>query len=102
MMKMKARTFCGAVHGLLLCGNELPVYGTNLPTGFTEANWGNSTASNSTAMEFAPDGRLFVCTQNGHLRVIDASGTLLGPDFVTLTVDSTGERGLLGVAFDPS
>jgi glucose/arabinose dehydrogenase len=99
----KARTFWGAVvaAGLLLCGSQLPVYGTNLPTGFTEANWGNSTASNSTAMAFAPDGRLFVCQQNGHLRVIDASGTLLGPDFVTLTVDSTGERGLLGVAFDP-
>ena len=104
MMKTKARTFWGAVvaAGLLLCGNQWPIYGTNLPTGFTEANWGNSIASNCTAMAFAPDGRLFVCQQNGHLRVIDASGTLLGPDFVTLTVDSSGERGLLGVAFDPS
>jgi glucose/arabinose dehydrogenase len=104
MMKMKARTFWGAVVavGLLFCGNQLPIYGTSLPTGFTEANWGNSIASNCTAMAFAPDGRLFVCQQNGHLRVIDASGTLLGPDFVTLTVDSAGERGLLGVAFDPS
>jgi glucose/arabinose dehydrogenase len=102
-MGMRVKGFGGTViTWLLLCGAALPVKATNLPVGFTEANWANSIASNCTAMAFAPDGRLFVCQQNGHLRVIDASGTLLGPDFVTLTVDSSGERGLLGVAFDPS
>src|SRR5438552_3949007 len=50
---------------------------------------------------FATDGRLFVCTQDGHLKVIK-DGTVLGSDFLTLTVDSSGERGLLGVAFDPT
>ena len=34
------------------------------------------------------------------LRVI-ANGVLLATPFVTVTVDSNGERGLLGVAFDP-
>ena len=53
-----------------------------------------------TAMAFAPDGRLFVCLQDGHLRVIDQGGVLLANPFVTLSVDSNGERGLLGVAFD--
>jgi glucose/arabinose dehydrogenase len=72
-----------------------------LPTGFTEAAFGNSLATGCTAMEFAPDGRLFVCTQNGHLRVIK-NGVLLANDFVTLTVDSRTERGLLGIAFDPN
>src|SRR6266852_7212879 len=52
-------------------------------------------------MEFAPDWRLFVCLQGGNLRVVK-NGTLLPTPFVTLTVDSSGERGLLGVAFDPS
>lgn len=51
-------------------------------------------------MDFAPDGRLFVCEQTGRLRVIK-NGTLLPAPFVTLTVDPSGERGLLGVAFDP-
>src|SRR5206468_7454416 len=51
-------------------------------------------------MAFAPDGRLFVCQQGGQLRVIK-NGALLPTPFVTLTVDSAGERGLLGVAFDP-
>jgi parallel beta-helix repeat protein len=56
--------------------------------------------SNPTAMQFAPDGRLFVCEQTGQLRVFK-NGSLLPTPFVSLSVDSNGERGLLGVAFDP-
>jgi len=52
-------------------------------------------------MDFAPDGRLFVCLQGGNLRVIK-NGVLLAAPFVSLTVDSAGERGLLGIAFDPN
>ena len=51
-------------------------------------------------MQFAPDGRLFVCQQGGALRVIK-DGVLLPTPFVTVTVNAEGERGLLGVAFDP-
>lgn len=56
--------------------------------------------SSPTAMAFAPDGRIFVCQQGGALRVIQ-NGQLLAEPFVTLNVDDTGERGLLGLAFDP-
>ena len=73
---------------------------TLVPTGFTEALVASGLAS-PTAMQFAPDGRLFVCEQTGRLRVI-ADGALLATPFVTLNVDSSGERGLLGVAFDPA
>ena len=52
-------------------------------------------------MEFAPDGRLFVTQQGGQLRVIK-NGVLLPTPFLTLTVNSAGERGLLGIAFDPN
>ena len=52
-------------------------------------------------MQFAPDGRLFVAEQGGRLRVIK-NGALLPTPFITLPVDSAGERGLLGVAFDPN
>lgn len=85
---------------LLVSGGALN--GTTLLSNFSEAAWGNSIANNCTAMAFAPDGRLFVCQQNGALRVIDRAGNLLPTPFVTLTVDSNGERGLLGVAFDPA
>ena len=54
-----------------------------------------------TAMAFAPDGRLFVSEQDGTLRVIK-NGVLLAAPFHTFTVDASGERGLLGVAFDPA
>ena len=54
-----------------------------------------------TAMTFAPDGRLFICEQGGTLRVVK-NNTLLSTPFLTVTVSSTGERGLLGVPFDPA
>jgi glucose/arabinose dehydrogenase len=52
-------------------------------------------------MAFSPDGRLFVCLQGGQLRVIK-NGVLLATPFVVIPVDSSGERGLLGVTFDPN
>jgi glucose/arabinose dehydrogenase len=56
--------------------------------------------SQPTAMAFAPDGRLFITEQGGTLRVVK-NNVLLDTPFVTLTVGSGGERGLVGLAFDP-
>src|ERR1044071_3768208 len=70
-----------------------------LPAGFSETAISGITSP--TAMEIAPDGRIFVCEQTGRLRVIK-NGVLLPTPFVTLTVDPAGERGLLGIAFDPA
>ena len=69
-------------------------------TGFNETLVANGIA-NPTAMEFAPDGRLFVCAQGGELRVIK-NGALLPTPFLDLPVDSDGERGLLGVTVHPN
>jgi len=74
-------------------------HSATLPSGFAETRIATGLAS-PTAMSFAPDGRLFVCEQGGKLRVIK-NGSLLTQPFITLSVDSSGERGLLGVAFDP-
>src|SRR3954451_18185251 len=71
-----------------------------LPTGFSETQVATGLSA-PTAMAFAPDGRLFVAEQGGPLRVIK-NGTLLAQPFLTVTVNSAGERGLLGVAFDPA
>ncbi|MCC6343819.1 MAG: PQQ-dependent sugar dehydrogenase [Bryobacterales bacterium] len=75
----------------------------NLPAGFSEAliPADSTPLSRATAMAFAPDGRLFVCEQGGKLRVVK-NGRLLSTPFLTVPVDSDGERGLLGVAFDPN
>jgi glucose/arabinose dehydrogenase len=87
---------------LLFGGGSFSLTAATLPAGFTESQWGSDMSGAPTAMAFAPDGRLFVCLQDGHLRVIDKNGVLLASSFVTLSVDSNGERGLLGVAFDPN
>jgi len=71
-----------------------------LPPGFTETPITTALTA-PTAMTFAPDGRLFVAEQGGTLRVIK-NGTLLAQPFVTVTTTTSGERGLLGVAFDPN
>src|SRR6185503_18443605 len=47
------------------------------------------------------DGRLFITQQGGAVRVIK-NGALLTQPFLSLSVDFTGERGLLGIAFDPN
>lgn len=52
-------------------------------------------------MAIAPDGRIFVSEQGGKVRVIK-NGALLPTPFVTLAVSSEGERGALGIAFDPA
>jgi glucose/arabinose dehydrogenase len=72
----------------------------SLPEGFTERRVAEG-LTGATAMAFAPDGRLFVCQQDGRLRVV-RDGELLAEPFATFEVDSNGERGLLGVAFDPA
>ena len=70
-----------------------------VPAGFSDSVVASGLAS-PTAMGIAPDGRIFVSQQGGALRVIK-NGTLLGTPFLTVSVNSSGERGLLGVAFDP-
>lgn len=71
-----------------------------LPTGFAETQITGGLAQ-PTSMAFAPDGRLFICEQGGRVRVVK-NGSLLSTPFVTLTVSSVGERGVLGIAFDPN
>jgi glucose/arabinose dehydrogenase len=72
-----------------------------LPPNFARSQVVGGLAS-PTAMEFAPDGRLFVAEQRGTLRVVKPGGNLATFLDISGRVDSEGERGLLGVAFDPS
>jgi glucose/arabinose dehydrogenase len=53
-------------------------------------------------MEFAPDGRLFVAEQAGKVRIAKTNRTIATFLNIFSKVDSTGERGLLAVAFDPN
>jgi glucose/arabinose dehydrogenase len=70
-----------------------------LPAGFSTTLVVNG-IRNPTALAFAPDGRIFVCQQTGELRVVK-NGALLPTPFLTVGVNSSGERGLVGVTLDP-
>ena len=94
------RTMLVLSGALAVLAAAAPLSAATLPTGFSETQVATGLAA-PTAMAFSPDGRLFVTEQAGRLRVIE-NGALLTTAFLTASVDSSGERGLLGVAFDPN
>jgi uncharacterized repeat protein (TIGR03806 family) len=71
---------------------------TTLPRGFQETVVASG-FNGATAMEVAPDGRMFVCEQTGTVRVV-RNDVLLPLPLVSVDVDSSWERGLLGIALD--
>src|SRR5690242_9026133 len=77
-----------------------PSLASTLPMGFAESLVAGGMPA-PTAMAFAPDGRIFVCEKAGNLRVIQ-NGALLPTPFLTVSVNTDGERGLIGVAIDPN
>lgn len=85
----------------MLVVTTAPAFAATLPSGFTETTLTSSLAR-PTAFALAPDGRIFVSEKAGTLRVIE-DDVLLPTPFVDLTasIQPTGERGLLGIAFDP-
>src|ERR1041384_7544748 len=85
---------------LLFVASAHIVNGATVPTGFTDSLV-TAGLTDPTAMALAHDGRIFVCEQRGTLRVIK-NGVLLPTPFLTVTVDSRGERGLLGITLDPN
>src|SRR5215218_652419 len=72
-----------------------------LPSGFTQSQV-VSGLRDPTDMEFAPDGRLFVAEQAGRVRIVKPDGTLATFLNISTKVDSSGERGLQALTFDPS
>src|SRR5688572_4865710 len=73
---------------------------STLPSGFTETLMVQN-LSTPTAMTFAPDGRLFFTQKSGEIKIVK-NGTLLGTNFATVTEDSNNDRGLMGIALDPT
>jgi len=52
------------------------------------------------AIDFAPDGRIFITERSGRIRVLER-GHLRPDPWMTLEVAASGEAGLLGLALDP-
>jgi glucose/arabinose dehydrogenase len=99
-LRVRSCIFVVAVTVAMLVG-AVPASAATLPAGFAETTLTSSLAR-PTAFALAPDGRIFVSEKSGKLRVIE-DDVLLSMPFVDLTsnVNDAGERGLLGIAFDP-
>lgn len=60
--------------------------------------------SNPVEITNAGDSRVFVVQKTGAIKILNANGTVNPTNFLTLTsatISSSGERGLLGLAFHP-
>jgi glucose/arabinose dehydrogenase len=88
--------------GALLALSIGPARGAvTLPSGFAQSQI-VSGLTNPTDMEFAPDSRLFVTEDTGKVRIAKPDGTLATFLDISAKVDSTVERGLLALTFDPN
>ncbi len=98
-MKFTKQLIVAAILSLFVCSIPAKAVVT-LPVGFSQVLVaGGLTAP--TTMSIAPDGRFFIAQQNGLLRVVK-NDTLLTQPFLSVSVNTDGERGLLGVAVDPN
>jgi len=95
-----ALTMLVSVGALLAWPIELIQGAVPPSSGFTEYQIVSGLTA-PTDMEFAPDGRLFVAEQAGRVRIAKPDGTLATFHNVSTKVNSSGERGLLALTFDP-
>lgn len=85
----------------LAVGEALPAAVAELAAGF-QCTQLAALPNQAAKLALAPDGRAFFTElTTGAIRVIDASGDLLGPPFATVPVLGGGHLGLLGVAVSP-
>jgi len=98
------RIYTPAIAVILLSLALIPFVGSaeaDVPFGFSDTLIAQG-LSLPTAMEVAPDGRIFVSEKCGDLQVIK-NGVLLAQPFVSISVECNGfEIGLIGIAFDPN
>lgn len=99
-MKYKKIAICLIL--VILFGNFVyPKYTKGaVPDGFQTSLLIGSGLNAPTAIEFAPDGRLFILEQSGAVKIYK-NGSVLPTPFTSLPAFANADRGLLGIAFDP-
>lgn len=73
---------------------------TGLPSGFTATTLINHSMMAPTSVRVAPDGRIFVFDLFGSIKIFKTNIGFNATNFGSVSVDATGDRGLLGAAFD--
>ncbi|APV50036.1 hypothetical protein BWI17_10280 [Betaproteobacteria bacterium GR16-43] len=94
---MIARLFAAA---LLLAGFALTAGAATVPVGFTDRQIATGFTS-PTALTALPDGRVLAMQQNGIIRIVKGDVLLAANFWGVPNVDSTNERGCLGIVPDP-
>ena len=70
------------------------------PDGFTTELIVGDGLNGPSGFQIAPDGRIFVLERGGKIKIVK-NGQLLPTPFADLPSEDTGDRGLIGIAFDP-
>ncbi|MFX0594499.1 PQQ-dependent sugar dehydrogenase [Melissospora conviva] len=100
----RTRTLAGFIAACLLAGvlsatNPAPAQAAP-PDDFQTSLVVGTGLTGSTGFEIAPDGRIFILERAGTIQLVK-DGRLLPRPFAVLPADPSGDRGLIGVTFDP-
>jgi glucose/arabinose dehydrogenase len=77
-----------------------PRAGGSPPSGFQTSLVIGDGLDGPSGFEIAPDGRIFVLERAGKIKIVK-NGQLLPTPFADLPSEDSGDRGLIGIAFDP-
>ena len=70
------------------------------PSGFATSLIASTGLDEPSGFEIAPDGRIFILERAGKVKIVK-NGQLLAQPFADLPSEASGDRGLIGIAFDP-
>ena len=96
------------LHALIACAALAawpgPASATTLPPGFQESTQPWTGLDTPIAIEFAPNGRVFVAEKSGVIKTYDNPSDTTSAQFADLRtqVHNYWDRGLLGLAVDPN
>ena len=82
---------------MLACAQ--PAAAATYPAGFSQVTLASG-LSGAVAVDWAPDGRMFVAERSGVVKVVDPDGTRRTLLDISDHVNNWGDRGLLGIAVD--
>lgn len=101
MSIQKWRVYGGVVAAVVLMFLSIvPLTRAALPNNFQVTQIVGSGLNGPSGFGIAPDGRIFILERSGAIKIYKG-GQLLAAPFATLPSAGTGDRGLIGVAFDP-
>jgi len=102
------RRWAPLLHALIACAAlaawPAPSSATTLPPGFQESTQPWTGLDTPIAIEFAPNGRVFVAEKSGVIKTYDSASDTTPTQFADLRtqVHNYWDRGLLGLAVDPN